>query len=105
MAAAPNPLNKIIWRQLTDVKLLNTEKNLKNGKFFYENSLFVETDEALPKNCTQNIITGKLWLTSKIYQEYALRIELHLPSTYPMLPPEVIITTPIYHPNVNEKSE
>jgi ubiquitin-protein ligase len=105
MAAASSPLNKKLWGELTKIKLFDAKNNLKEGKFFYENSSFDHSQDDLPENYAQNVIIGRLWLTSNIYKNHALRIELHLPSGYPMQPPEVIIMTPIYHPNVNEKSE
>lgn len=105
--AAPSPLNKNLWRELTDIKNLTKDKNLKQGKFFYEKSSFDLSPEDLPEDYAyaQNLIVGKLWLTSNIYKNHALQVEIHLPSDYPLKPAEVVIVTPIFHPNVNEKSE
>ncbi|CAF1028366.1 unnamed protein product [Rotaria sp. Silwood1] len=102
--AAPSPLNKKLWRELTDVKLLGENNKLKKGKFTYESSSFDYSQDELPKDYAQNVIIGRLELTSNIYKNHALRIEIHLPPEYPMKPPEVVIVTPIYHPNVNEKN-
>ena len=103
--AAPSPLNKNLWRELTELKNLTREKNLKQGKFFYETSSFDVAPEDLPADYAQNLIVGRLWLTSDIYKNHAIRIEIHLPPEYPVKSPEVVIATPIYHPNVDEKSE
>ncbi|CAF0895866.1 unnamed protein product [Rotaria sordida] len=103
-AAAPSPLNKKLWTELSKVKLLNEDSNLKQGKFFYENSSFEYPQDELPENYAQNVIVGRLWLTSNIYKNHALKIEIHLPPGYPMKPPEVVLVTPIYHPNVDEKN-
>ncbi|CAF1371705.1 unnamed protein product [Rotaria sordida] len=102
--AAPSPLNKKLWRELTDVKLLKEDNKLKQGKFIYENSSFDYSADDLPKGYAQNVIVGRLELTSNIYKNHALRIEIHLPPEYPMKPPEVVMVTPVYHPNVNEKN-
>lgn len=98
-------LTKKLWRELTDIKLLNETNNLDKGKFFYESSPFDYSEDVLPGDCIKNIIIGRLWLTSKIYEKYALRMEIRLPASYPIQPPEIVIETPIYHPNVNENSK
>jgi ubiquitin-protein ligase len=102
MAAPPSPITKQLWNELSRIKLFNQDNNLQKGKFFYENSLFYGDEEDSP---TRNIISGKLWPTSNIYKDYALLIEIHLPPTYPVDPPEVKIDNLIYHPNVDDKGE
>ncbi|CAF1209753.1 unnamed protein product [Rotaria sordida] len=102
--AAPSPLSKKLWRELTDVKLLSENNKLKQGKFIYESSSFDYSPEDLPKGYAQNVIVGRLELTSNIYKTHDPRIEIHLPPEYPVKPPEVVMATPVYHPNVNEKN-
>lgn len=105
VASSQSLLTKKLWRELTDIKLLNEKNNLDQGKFFYESSPFDYSEDALPGDCIKRIIVGRLWLTSKIYQNHALRIEIRLPASYPMQQPEIVLVTPIYHPNANENSE
>ena len=101
MASAPNPMNKQLWIQLNKVK----NDGIQKGQFIYETSSFEHPQEDTSGQPQQNLIVGQLYLTSNIYKNYALRIEIHLPLGYPLQAPEVIIATPIYHPNVNENSE
>ena len=105
MTTSQSLLTKKFWRELTDIKLLNANNNLDQGKFFYEDSPFDYSEDSLPADCVKNIIVGRLWLTSNIYQNHALRIEIRLSATYPMQPPEIVIKTPIYHPNVDKESK
>ena len=100
--ATSSPLTKQLWNELSRIKIFTSQNNLENGKFFYENSLFCEPQE---DSSTQSFISGRLWPTSNIYKDHALRIEIHLPSTYPLDPPAVKIDTVIYHPNVDNKGE
>lgn len=99
--ASSNALAKKVWRDLNEIR----NHQLAQGKFIYESSPFDYSEDSLPGDCIKYIIVGQLWLTSKIYQNHALRIEIRLPGTYPIQPPEVVIMTPIYHPNVNENSK
>ena len=100
--ATSSPLTKQLWNELSRIKNFTPQNNLENGKFFYEDSLFYEPHEG---SSMQNVISGRLWPTSNIYKDHALRIEIHLPSTYPLDPPAVKIDNVIYHPNVDDKGE
>lgn len=100
--ASSSPLTKELWTELTKIKLFTRDQNLSNGKFFYEDSFFYAAGEGLPN---RNVIIGRLWPTSDIYKDYALQIEIHLPSTYPGDPPEVKLDKVIYHPNVDDKGD
>ena len=100
--AAPLPIKKAVWVELSRVKNFDRDNNLQKGKFFYEDTFCYQEEK---EKDARAVVTGKVWPTSNIYKDHALRIEMQLPSTYPVDPPEVKIDPAIYHPNVDDAGE
>lgn len=99
--ATPKKLNKALWNNLTRLKLLYN-KNAPD-KFILEKSPFDE-EEGNGQNKEEKseyVIVGRIYPTSEIYKEGALRIEMKITSRYPTEPPEVRFLTPMYHPNIS----
>ncbi|CAF0914912.1 unnamed protein product [Adineta steineri] len=97
--ATTGKLNKELWTNITRLKLLG--KPNTTNRFILESNPFDDEDEekvAVEKD--EYVIKGKIFPSSNIYKETALRIEMKLTSAYPIEAPVVRFLTPVYHPNV-----
>lgn len=56
-------------------------------------------------NQGSNIILGRIFPKSPIFNQASFQVELKLPPEYPFRAPEARFITPIYHPNVNEEGK
>lgn len=52
-------------------------------------------------NPSSNLIVGRIFPNSNIYNKGSFRIELALPPEYPFKPPDVRFITPMHHINVD----
>lgn len=90
-----SPVNRRILAEVTKLKALEAEQ--PPNKFVLESSP-VDTPGS-------NLIVGKIYPISSIYNQAAFRIELKLPAEYPFKAPEVRFITLIYHPNVGDEGK
>ncbi len=77
---------------------LATAHNDESTIFKIDQTPFDEEKESLIQ--TSNIIIGRIFPRSNIYNQRAYEIEISFAPSYPFDPPEVRLITPIYHPNV-----
>ncbi|CAF0964173.1 unnamed protein product [Adineta ricciae] len=100
----PSRLNKALWRNLTELKLLN--KDNAPFKFALDKSPFREDDDdesdESKQEQTELLIIGRIFPNCDTFKESAFKIEIKLTSKYPADPPEVRFLTPIYHPNITK---
>ncbi|CAF3695332.1 unnamed protein product [Rotaria sp. Silwood1] len=96
-----NKLNKALWTNITQLKLLNKEGS--SVRFLLDKSPFDENDDDETSiNNTEYVIIGRILPNSDIFKESAFQIEMKLTSNYPFEPPEVRFLTPIYPPNIDK---
>lgn len=98
-----NSLGKRIWTEISKLKLLNANSD---PKFILEKTPFDELDDDEAAQAASNtekerVIIGRILPNSEIYNKGAYQIEIKLPRTFPIDPPEVRFVTQIYHPNVS----
>jgi ubiquitin-protein ligase len=97
-------LNKELYTEINRLKLL-TEPDAP-VRYLLIKSPFpdIEDEDEDETNATvtskEIIITGRIFPDSEIFKEGSYKIEMKLPSCFPIDPPEVRFLTPIYHPNV-----
>lgn len=68
-----------------------------------QNHAFIDSIEAKDDNILQ--WKGVIKPLMEPYKDYNFKIELTFPTEYPFKPPILTFTTPIYHPNVDEKGQ
>ncbi len=68
-------------------------------KFIYETSPWDDDDDT-PQPTGDFIVTGRLLPNSEIYKEGSIKTEIILGASFPKKPPNVVLKTKIYHPNV-----
>ncbi|CAF4819282.1 unnamed protein product, partial [Rotaria sp. Silwood1] len=88
------------WIELSRLKLLGPNGN-SPGIFIVDESPFHE-EEAAAANSGYDFIAGRILPSADIYKEGAYRLEMKFSDQYPMTPPQVRFTTPIYHVNVDK---
>ena len=86
---------------MTGLKLL--DKDSANPRFrILETSFDAKNDGDLAsQTLKEHVIIGQIFPNSEIYKQRSYKIEIKLPTTFPVTPPEIRFITPIYHPNVN----
>ncbi|CAF4713776.1 unnamed protein product [Rotaria sp. Silwood2] len=103
-----NKLNKVLWTNITQLKLSNKEGS--PVRFLLDKSPFDENDDDDNDNKnslknTEYVIIGRILPNSNIFKESSFQIEMKLTSNYPFEPPEVRFLTPIYHPNIDKNGK
>ncbi|UJR14867.1 hypothetical protein I4U23_001852 [Adineta vaga] len=101
--AGTNKLNKALWTNITELKLMNKEDT--PIKFLFDKSPFGDDDDDDDRpetEQTEYTIIGRILPNSDIFKESAFQIEMKLTNRYPFEPPEVRFLTPIYHPNITK---
>ena len=94
---------KQVWAEVTKLKLLGPTTN-NEGIFVIEEDSCQQ--EELVVEATQDfLIAGRILPTSDIYKDGSYRLEMKLSSEYPFKPPQVRLTTPIHHINVDKDGE
>ncbi|CAF4369070.1 unnamed protein product, partial [Adineta steineri] len=99
-------LNKRLYTDLNRLKLCN--KADAEVRFLCEKTPFDNDDDddddmsGDAAKATEYSIIGQIFPNSEIYKTAAYRIEMILPKTFPLVPPQVRFLTPIYHPNIEE---
>ncbi|CAF1107567.1 unnamed protein product [Adineta steineri] len=101
-------LNKRFYADLNRLKLCN--KADAEVRFLCEKTPFDDhdDDDDKPSDSTQEktySVIGQIFPNSEIYKTAAYRIEMILPKTFPLVPPQVRFLTPIYHPNIEENGK
>ncbi len=94
-------VNQMLKNQIDELKLLATKSDV-TVRFILDETPF---NEEVPNDLTElkeRIIIGRIFPNSNIFKEGAFKIEIKLPSIYPLDPPKVRFVTPIYHPNVSK---
>ncbi|CAF1102393.1 unnamed protein product [Rotaria sordida] len=91
------PQTKRIITEITKLQNLATDNNPSSAKFLLDKSP-VDTPGS-------NLILGRIFPRSQIYNQAAFQIEIKLPAEFPFKPPEVRFITPIYHPNVGDEGK
>jgi ubiquitin-protein ligase len=84
-------------------RLIQELKNMGPGsneviKFIVDKTPSEDDDESLPSG--DWIISGRLLPNSDLYKQGSLPARIVVGPTFPVQPPKVLITVPIYHPNV-----
>ena len=96
---AASRLNKPLWTNLTRLKLMDNEK--RPVRFVIEQNPFDEfDDEEIPEEKSAYFITGRVYPNSGVYKDIGFDIEMKLTINYPQEAPIVRITSPVYHPNI-----
>ena len=110
MTAPPTSLlTRDLYQQITELQLLDRPNN--DYRFVLEHTPFgngdLDEEDSVPSNQTEASnqtaacrIQGKIYPTLAPYNTAAFRIEITLPSIFPMDAPKVRFLTPIYHINV-----
>jgi ubiquitin-protein ligase len=91
-------VNSRAWVEHNKLVGLHPKHN-PTGTFILDTSPFGEDDESIPTDYT---FIGRILPTAEPFRQTALKVKFHLPSDYPLVPPEVRILTTVYHPNVAE---
>ena len=86
-------LTQRVKTQLDELRSLTTT-------FVLDNLSFNEDEVINLTETNERLIIGRILPQSEIFKEGAFRIEIKLPSVYPLSPPKVRFLTPVYHPNV-----
>lgn len=91
---------KHLWTEYNILE--NWAESTNPRKFTIEHSSFDEIEESLPLT-NENIvtITGLIYPTTEPFIQWALRINIHVPITYPHKAPEIYMQTQFYHPNID----
>jgi len=70
-------------------------------RFVIEQNPFDEfDDEEIPEEKSAYFITGRVYPNSGVYKDIGFDIEMKLTINYPQEAPIVRITSPVYHPNI-----
>jgi ubiquitin-protein ligase len=94
-------VNQMVKNQIDELKLLATTSDV-SVRFILDETPY---NEEVPNDLAElkeRIIIGRIFPNSNIFKEGAFKIEIKLPSIYPLDPPKVRFLTPIYHPNVSK---
>ena len=96
-------------RVLNELNMINTENqnNPNEIKFLIDRTPFSDDASQAPTidktdNGQYYIINGRILPRSNIYNRSAFEDRIKIPIEYPFKPPEIEMTTPIYHPNIAE---
>lgn len=89
---------KRLWVEYS--KLKNWAQNTSPIEFTVESSSFDEDESSAIGNIVT--ITGLIYPTTEPFTDWALKIEIHVPTTYPQKGPEVYMKTNIRHPNIDK---
>ncbi|CAF0872695.1 unnamed protein product [Rotaria sordida] len=93
---------KQAWVELSKLKLLGPNGN-SPGIFIVDECPFQEEEAAAAAaRSGYDFIAGRVLPSAEIYKEGAYRLEMRFSNEYPMKPPLVRFTTPIYHVNVDK---
>jgi ubiquitin-protein ligase len=92
---------KRLWMEYN--KLKNWAQSTNPIEFTVESSSFDE-GETSSSSAIENIvtITGLIYPSTEPFTQWTLRIEMHVPITYPQTGPEVYMKTNIRHPNIDK---
>lgn len=80
-----------------------------SNRFTFENdsvndSLFKPNRDPIPAMSIFKTVyvVGLIYPSSEPFAEHALRVEMHISSKYPQIPPAVFLLTKIRHPNIEK---
>ena len=100
--AAPSGANKRLMAEINRLTALGTGGDPSGMKFVLEKSPLAAGTGA---STGQNLIVGRIFPNSNIYNQASYQVELKLPAEFPFKPPEVRFITQVYHPNVDEQGK
>ncbi len=99
------PLTAVqVYREVNRLKVLGRNGN-SPGIFIVDEPQLDEENGAAAVDPQTTYITGRILPSSEIYKERAYSLSMKFSEAYPMKPPEVRFTTPIYHLNVDKDGE
>jgi ubiquitin-protein ligase len=92
---------KRLWIEFNKLK---TWAQSTNPIGFTVESCSLDEDETTSTSTNDNIvtITGLIYPSAEPFTHWALRIEMHVPITYPQKGPEVYMKMNIRHPNIDK---